>query len=73
MTNIIWLLVGERGTQCYFCGKSFKPSDFPIDGKDKVEIHHTNYVPEVKVLAHRKCHKKFHAALKKANAHITIE
>lgn len=60
MTNIIWLLVGERGTHCYFCDKPFTPQDFPLQGKDKVEIHHISYVPEIKVLAHRKCHKEYH-------------
>lgn len=70
MTNIIWLLVGVRGTHCYFCGEPFKPSDFPIDGPDRIHIHHITYIPEVKVLAHKKCHKKYHADLRKAKSNL---
>lgn len=69
MIEIIHLLLkNPDNAKCYFCGKPFKSSDFPIDGPDLIHIHHTSYVPEVKVLAHRKCHKKFHANLKKGKA-----
>lgn len=68
MTNIVWLLVGERGNHCYFCGKQFTPNDFPLDGRDKVDIHHISYEPEEKVLAHHKCHVKFHADKRKTKS-----
>jgi hypothetical protein len=68
MVNIISLMLNADGTHCFFCGKKFTPKDFPLQGKDRVEIHHVTYVPEVRVLAHKKCHRKFHADQKKGKA-----
>jgi hypothetical protein len=64
MIEIINLLL-TFGNCCYFCKKPFKISDFPLKGKDKLNIHHISYEPEIKVLAHESCHKKFHAKHKK--------
>jgi hypothetical protein len=61
LINIVHLLLDDADTRCYFCYKHFMASDFPLQGKDKVEIHHTSYIPEEKVLAHKKCHRKYHA------------
>lgn len=66
-------MLNADGTYCFFCGKKFTEKDFPLQGRDKVEIHHINYVPEVKVLAHKKCHKKHHANLRKAKSNLIIK
>jgi hypothetical protein len=60
MIEIIQLMLNVDGTHCYFCREPFRAKDFPLHGKDKVEIHHVTYVPEYKVLAHKKCHRKYH-------------
>jgi len=65
MIEIIHLLLNDSDTRCYFCGKHFVAKDFPFKGKDKLNIHHISYEPEIKVLAHESCHKKFHAKHKK--------
>jgi hypothetical protein len=65
MIEIIHLLLNDSDTRCYFCGKHFLKVDFPIDKSDNINIHHTSYIPEIKVLAHTKCHRKFHAEQKK--------
>lgn len=61
LIEILYLILDDSDTRCYFCAKHFRASDFPLQGKDKVEIHHTSYIPEKKVLAHKKCHRKYHA------------
>jgi len=68
MINIIHILIQDADVRCYFCGKYFTSNDFPLQGKDKIEIHHISYVPEVRILAHKKCHRKFHADQKKTKA-----
>jgi hypothetical protein len=69
MLDIICIMLRDNPTICYFCKKPFKPSDFPIKGRDKVDIHHVTYVPEYKVLAHHKCHLNHHKEQRKL-AHI---
>jgi len=70
MINIISIMQRSNPTICYFCGLPFDASDFPIDGRDKVDIHHVSYSPEYLVLAHTKCHKKFHAKQKKIRTKV---
>lgn len=67
LINIVHLLLDDADTRCYFCNKHFMAKDFPLHGKDNVEIHHISYIPEEKVLAHKKCHKKYHAEENKRN------
>lgn len=61
MIEIICLMLRDNPAKCYFCGKHFKSSDFPINSRDALDIHHVTYDPVYKVLAHHKCHLKFHA------------
>jgi len=72
MINIIHLLLNDADTRCYFCEKHFLKSDFPLQGKDTVEIHHISYDPEVLVLAHRTCHKKHHREERKKKIDIIL-
>lgn len=65
LIEILYLILDDSDIRCYFCGHHFMASDFPLHGKDKVEIHHTSYIPIVKVLAHKKCHRNYHAEQKK--------
>ena len=65
MIEIICLILRDNAIKCYFCGKIFKSSDFPISGRDLLDIHHVTYVPEYKVLAHHKCHLKHHKEQRK--------
>jgi hypothetical protein len=65
MVEIVSLMVGTDLIKCFFCQKPFKPSDFPIDGRDKVDIHHVSYDPVWKVLAHHECHLKYHKQQRK--------
>ena len=70
MIEIIHLMLesGVCEVYCFFCGERFTPEDFPFDGRDKVEIHHISYVPEIKVLAHKICHRKHHRIERKKRA-----
>jgi hypothetical protein len=69
LIEIVWLMLRrEDPSKCYFCGKPFKESDFPIDGRDKVDIHHVTYSPEYKVLAHHKCHLAHHKKMREEKA-----
>ena len=70
MLEIVTLLLRNNPNICYLCEKPFKPSDFPIQGRDKVDIHHVTYDPEYKVLVHHKCHLKHHAEQRKAKAKV---
>jgi len=65
MIEIIHLILNYNDVKCYFCNKLFIASDFPLKGKDKIHIHHVTYNPEVRVLTHESCHKKFHVEQKK--------
>jgi hypothetical protein len=60
MLGIICLLLRDNPTECYFCHKKFTEADFPLMGRDNVDVHHVTYDPEYKVLAHHKCHLKHH-------------
>lgn len=68
MLDIVCIMLRDNPTVCWFCKKPFKPSDFPIQGRDKVDIHHITYEPEYKVLVHHKCHLKYHKEQHKLKA-----
>lgn len=70
MINIIIILLNDADTRCHFCGKHFLRTDFPLDRTDNVCIHHidgnhqNNNIDNL-TLAHRECHKQYHAEKRK--------
>lgn len=68
LKDLLWLLITEYQPNCIICNETFVRADIlPSRGVDQLTEHHTdlnhfNNERGNRRLAHRKCHKGYHAS-----------
>lgn len=64
--SLLWLMVRKYQPNCCICGEPFTEVDLPARGTDLLTEHHLdgNHLNSAlgnRELAHRRCHKSYHA------------